>query len=101
MRAWGSCAAAHWRSILLLEGTGMKGLSLSLPRSGFALWPALAAAILAIQTVVSFVLKPSARITYNSVVSCLVLLLAAGIAAQNALQSRRAVRLFWLFLAIG
>jgi PAS domain S-box-containing protein len=79
----------------------MKGLSLSLPRFGFALWPALAAATLAIQTVVSFVLKPSARITYNSVVSCLVLLLAAGIAAQNALQSRRAVRLFWLFLAIG
>jgi PAS domain S-box-containing protein len=79
----------------------MRGLSLSLTRSGFALWLALAAAILAIQTVVSFLLKPSSRITYNSVVSCLVLLLAAGIAAKNALQSKRAIRLFWLFLAIG
>jgi PAS domain S-box-containing protein len=101
MRAWGSAPAARWRSILLLEGTGMKGVSLSLPRSGPALWLALAAAILVIQTVVSSVLKPSSRITYNSVVSCLVLLLAAGISAQNALRSSRAVRLFWSFLVVG
>jgi PAS domain S-box-containing protein len=79
----------------------MKGLSLSWPTPGLALWPALVVAILAIQTIVSFLLKPSSRITYNSVASCLVLLLAAGIATHNALRSRRTVRLFWLFLAVG
>ena len=78
----------------------MKGTSLSLPRLRLDAWPAVAFAVLVIQAAVLFALKQHiSRTSFNSFVSMLLLLLATGVAAFNARQSRHSIRLFWSFLA--
>lgn len=80
----------------------MKVTFLSLPRLRLDSWPAVAVALLIIQTVISLEVKqPATRIAYNSVTTLLVLLLAMGIATLNAIQSRQSIRLFWSFMAAG
>ncbi len=80
----------------------MKGMFLSLPRHRLDSWPAVAVAVLVIQTAVSLTLnQPVGQTVYNAVVCMLLLVLATVIAAGNAVQSRHAIRLFWSFLAVA
>ena len=77
-------------------------MSLSLPRLQLDSWPVIAAAVLVFQTIVSLALRqPVSRTSFNAAISIVLLLLATVIATFNAVQSRRAIRLFWSFLAIG
>jgi PAS domain S-box-containing protein len=77
-------------------------MSLALPRLQLNSWPVIAAAVLAFQTIVSLALRQSAsRTSFNAVISIVLLLTATAIATLNAVQSKRAIRLFWSFLAIG
>jgi PAS domain S-box-containing protein len=80
----------------------MKGKPLSLQQFGLRSWPAIAVAILIIQSAVSLVLtRPADRIASAAITSFSVLFLATVLAARNAIQSRQSIRLFWSFLALG
>ena len=75
------------------------------PRLRSYAWALLAVTLLTIQAVFLLFVRPGASLsTYSNVVSVvyfLVLLLATGIAVLNAVQSRRIIRLFWSFFALG
>ncbi len=63
-------------------------------------WPAVAVALLVGQAALSLTLKQGpALVAYCEITYFLLLLLASGVAAVNAIQSRQTIRLFWLFLA--
>ena len=65
-------------------------------------WPVGAAALLATQAVLSLLLPEGPRLTaVNNILYLLAMILAAGVAARNALRSGKAIRLFWSFLAVG
>ena len=67
-----------------------------------SLWPAIAAAGLAVQAALSLALQETTRLTaYNNILHFFVLLIATCFAAGNALRSNQAIRLFWIFLASG
>ena len=77
-------------------------MSLASPRLQLDSWPLIAVTVLVFQAAVSLALQGSSSQTlFNAVISTLLLLLATGIATLNAVQSRRAIRLFWSFLAVG
>ena len=83
-----------------------KMASNSIPLSGqrlqFSWWPAIAAGLLLIQAALSAVLPENPRLTaYNSIIYCLVLMLATVVAARNAVQSSQSIRLFWALLTAG
>jgi PAS domain S-box-containing protein len=63
-------------------------------------WPAVAVVLLLIQAALAVaVRKAGALSAYGMVTYFLVLVLATGIAALNAVQNREAIRVFWSFLA--
>src|SRR5271170_4040080 len=63
-------------------------------------WPTVAVALLVTQAILSLTLKQGPGLVAYCEISYLVLLLmASGVAALNALQSRQTIRLFWSFLA--
>ena len=65
-------------------------------------WPALVCALLLTQVILSLTLKQGARLIGFCETTYLVLLLvASGVAALNAVRSRQAVRLFWSLLAVA
>jgi len=65
-------------------------------------WPTVAVVLLLIQAVLSVTVPKSGALTaYSEITFFLVLVLASGIAALNAVQSRKAIRLFWSFLAMA
>jgi PAS domain S-box-containing protein len=81
----------------------MRGTT-DLPRLRFRLysWPTVAVALLIIQAVLSLTLRRGAALDACCEIGYFVLLLLAfGIAALNATQSRKAIRLFWSFLAVA
>jgi signal transduction histidine kinase len=64
--------------------------------------PAVAVALLLIQTALSVNVRQSGTLTaYTLITYFLVLVLAAGIATLNAVQSSESIRLFWSFLAMA
>ena len=72
------------------------------PRLVFRLysWPTVAIALLVAQAALSLTLKQGpALVGFCEITYLLLLVLASGVAALNALQSRQTIRLFWLFLA--
>jgi PAS domain S-box-containing protein len=65
-------------------------------------WPTLVFALLVAQAILSLTLKQGALLVGYCETSYLVLLvIASSVAAQNAVRSRQAIRLFWSFLAVG
>jgi PAS domain S-box-containing protein len=65
-------------------------------------WPTVALVLLLIHAALSVTIRQSRIVTaYGLTTYFLVLVLAAGIAALNAVQSRKAIRLFWSFLAMA
>jgi PAS domain S-box-containing protein len=65
-------------------------------------WPTVAAVLLLIHAALSVTVRQSRALTaYTLITYFLVLVLAAGIATLNAVQSREAIRLFWSFLAMA
>jgi PAS domain S-box-containing protein len=81
----------------------MRGTT-DLPRLRFRLysWPTVAVALLITQAVLSITLRRGAALDACCEIGYFVLLLLAfGIAALNATQSRKAIRLFWSFLAVA
>ena len=63
-------------------------------------WPAVAVALLVAQAVLSLTLKQGPTlVAFCEITYLLLLLMASGVAAVNAVQSRQTIRLFWLFLA--
>jgi signal transduction histidine kinase len=69
---------------------------------GLLWWPVVAAALLLIHAVLSVTVRQSGTLTaYTLVTYFLVLVLAAGIATLNAVQSSEAIRLFWSLLAMA
>jgi hypothetical protein len=65
-------------------------------------WPVVAAVLLLIHAVLSVTVRQSRALTaYTLMTHFLVLVLAAGIANRNAVQSTEAIRLFWSFLAMS
>ena len=72
------------------------------PRLVFRLysWPTVAVALLVAQAALSLTLKQGpALVAFCEITYLLLLVLATGMAAVNAVQSRQTIRLFWLFLA--
>jgi len=72
------------------------------PRLRFRLysWPTLAVALLVTQATLSLTLKQGpSLVAYCEISYLLLLLMASGVAALNAVQSRQTIRLFWSFLA--
>src|SRR5579863_2009796 len=72
------------------------------PRLGSRLfsWPAIAFALLVAQAALSLTLKQGPiLVAFCEITYLLLLLLATGVAAVNAVQSRQTIRLFWMFLA--
>ena len=72
------------------------------PRLVFRLysWPTVAVALLVAQAALSLTLKQGpALVAFCEITYLLLLVLATGVAALNAVQSRQTIRLFWLFLA--
>ena len=65
-------------------------------------WPAVAVVLLLIHAALSVIVRQSGTLTaYTLITYFLVLVLAAGIATLNAVQSSEAIRLFWSFLAMA
>jgi PAS domain S-box-containing protein len=65
-------------------------------------WLAVAVALLLIKAALSVTGRQSVTLTaYTLITHFLVLILAAGIATLNAVQSSEAIRLFWSFLAMA
>jgi PAS domain S-box-containing protein len=65
-------------------------------------WPTLVFALLVVQVILSLTLKQGARLVVFCETSYFVLLLiASGAAALNAVRSGQAVRLFWSLLAVA
>ena len=65
-------------------------------------WPTVAVAFLLIHAALSIAIPESRALTaYGLITYFLVLVLGSGIAALNAVQSRKAIRLFWSFLAMA
>jgi PAS domain S-box-containing protein len=65
-------------------------------------WPRVAVALLVTQAALSLILKRGTILNAYSEISYLILLLlASGIAALNAVKSRQMIRLFWAFLALA
>jgi PAS domain S-box-containing protein len=65
-------------------------------------WPTAAVALLVLQAVLSLTLnRNSVLIGYCESVYLILLLLASGVAALNAVRSRQTIRLFWWFLAVA
>jgi signal transduction histidine kinase len=65
-------------------------------------WPVVAAVLLLVHAVLSVTVRQSGTLTAYTLVSYfLVLILAAGIATLNAVQSSDAIRLFWSLLAMA
>ena len=65
-------------------------------------WPTFAIALLVTQVALSLALKPGPDlIAYYEIGYFLLLLMASGVAALNAVQSRQTIRLFWSFLAVA
>jgi hypothetical protein len=63
-------------------------------------WPAVAVVLLLIQAALSVTVREGGILsTYGMITYFLVIVLAAGIATLNAVQSREAIRIFWSFLA--
>src|SRR5580704_7403363 len=80
-------------------GETMPGAS---PRLGSRLysWPVVAVALLVAQAALSLTLKQGPTlVAFCEITYLLLLLMASGVAAVNAVQSRQTVRLFWSFLA--
>jgi PAS domain S-box-containing protein len=74
------------------------------PKFGFRLysWPTVAAILLLTQAILSLALKQGAGlIAFCEFAYLFLLLVATGIAALNATQSRQTIRLFWSFLAVA
>jgi len=72
----------------------MPGIS---PKLGSRLysWPAIAVALLVAQAVLSLTLKQGpALVAFCEITYLLLLLMASGVAALNAIQSRQTIRLF-------
>src|SRR5580704_3952278 len=72
------------------------------PRLGSRLysWPVVAVALLVAQAALSLTLKQGPTlVAFCEITYLLLLLMASGVAAVNAVQSRQTIRLFWLFLA--
>ena len=66
----------------------------------FNAWLVVGAALLATQAVVSLALRHGPTlVAYYDISYLILLLLASGITLWNAVRSRQAARLFWLFLA--
>jgi PAS domain S-box-containing protein len=71
-------------------------------RFRFFSWPAVAVVLLLIQAALSVTIpKRGALTAYGLITYFLVLVLAAAIAALNAVHNRKAIRLFWSFLAMA
>jgi signal transduction histidine kinase len=64
-------------------------------------WFAIAAAILVVQCAVALPRQGFFLVAYNQISYFLLMLVAAGIAAGNAVRAMQAIRLFWLLLAAG
>ena len=63
-------------------------------------WPTFAVALLVTQAVLSLTLKRGPDlVAYCEISYLLLLLMASGVAALNAVQNRQTIRLFWSFLA--
>jgi hypothetical protein len=63
-------------------------------------WPTVAVALLLTQAILSLTLKQGpGLIAYCEISYFVLLLIAGGVSALNALQSRQTIRLFWSFLA--
>jgi PAS domain S-box-containing protein len=66
----------------------------------FYSWLAVGVGLLATQAVLSLTLKQGlVLVAYYDITYFVLLLLAGGVAARNAVRSRQAARLFWSFLA--
>jgi PAS domain S-box-containing protein len=73
---------------------------ISKTRFRFYSWPTLAVILLATQAVLSVTLKQGSTLNgYCEISYLLLLILATGVAAANAVQSTQSIRLFWLCLA--
>ena len=65
-------------------------------------WYGIAVAIAVSQCALTLVLKQGVFLTaYTNISYFLLILVPGGIAAGNAVRSSQAIRLFWLFLAVG
>jgi signal transduction histidine kinase len=65
-------------------------------------WYAIAATIITIQCALTLYLKQGFFLAaYSNTSYFFLILIAAGMATQNAVRSRQAIRLFWSFLAAG
>jgi PAS domain S-box-containing protein len=65
-------------------------------------WPAFAIALLVTQAALSLALKRGPDlVAYCEISYLLLLLMASGVAALNAVQNRQTIRLFWAFLAVA
>jgi PAS domain S-box-containing protein len=65
-------------------------------------WPALAVVLLLVQATLSVTVRKGGILSaYGMITYLLVIVLAAGIATLNAVQSREAIRIFWSFLAMS
>jgi PAS domain S-box-containing protein len=107
-RAQGACIF----SVAYLSGPGLAIVaSGEIMHGAFALsrlrfqqysWAAVAVGLLIIQAVLSIILKQGRSLDAYCEISYFVLLmLACGIAALNAVQNRQTIRLFWSFLAVS
>jgi PAS domain S-box-containing protein len=85
-----------------IPGKAMAGKTSSKLRLRLYSWPTVAVALLLIQAVLSVTIRQSVALTaYTLIIYFLVLVLAAGLATLNAVQSSEAIRLFWSFLAMA
>jgi len=65
-------------------------------------WPAVVIALLIIQTALSIVFRRAAALdAYCEISYFVLLLLACGVAALNAVQNKQTIRLFWSFQAVA
>ena len=65
-------------------------------------WPTVLIAVVVVRAISSYILEPgSSLLTYGVVSYFLLLLLAAGFAVRNAIQSSLGSRPFWILFALG
>lgn len=71
-------------------------------KSWIVSWPTFAIALLVTQAALSLALnRGTDLVAYCEITYFLLLLMASGFAALNAVQSRQTIRLFWSFLAVA
>lgn len=71
-------------------------------KSQLVSWPTFAIALLLTQAALSLALKRGPDlVAYCEISYLLLLLMASGVAALNAVRNRQAIRLFWSFLAVA